>query len=160
MATNKPRITITLEPEEHEALMRLAVLQQRPMSAIIRELIGEVSPIFARVVEALELAQRASSDLRANFVKAASDAELELRPIADAVRSQFDMFATEIERAVDAAKSGDRTVSAPAETSRDPDLASGPQPVITGATDSQRAPSRAKKKTRREPLKSASKGGK
>jgi len=162
MATDKPRITITLEQADHETLMRLAKLQGRPMSSILRELVGEVSPILARVADALEVAQRASSDLRANFVKAASDAEEELRPIVQAVRSQFDMFASEIQRAVDGAKAGATSGDGPGAAGRAREVApaSSPRPVITGATGSQRGAGKSKGRTGRAASKSASPGRK
>lgn len=164
MATDKPRITITLEPDQHETLERLAKLQQRPMSAIIRELIGEVVPILARVADALEVAQRASSDLRANFVKAAADAEAELRPIAEFARSQFDMFASEMERAVDGAKAGAALPDGPGAAGQTgkvaPAAASSPRPVITGATDSQRGTSKGRGRADRATSKGASRGAK
>ena len=87
MATDKPRITITLEPEEHATLQRLAKLQGGSMSGILREFMGEVMPILAKVADSLELAKRASSDARAKFVRAAEEAEEELRPIAEFTRN-------------------------------------------------------------------------
>jgi hypothetical protein len=137
MATDKPRITITLEPHEHATLQRLAKLQGGSMSGILREFMGEVIPILSKVADSLEAAKRASSDARAKFVRAAEEAEEELRPIAEFVRDQFDTFANEIGRLVD------EEVSAPTNTS-DAGKEAGrrkrasPRSVITGATEVQR----------------------
>ncbi len=98
MATTKPRITITLEPDQHDVLRRLADLQRTSMSKIVTEFLGEVTPILANVANALEAVQRASSDARAKFVRTAEVAEEELRPLAEFARNQFDMFAAEIGR--------------------------------------------------------------
>lgn len=115
MATTKPRITISLTPEQYEIVRRLSVLQKAPMSRIITDFFGEVAPILANVADTLEAAQRASSDARAKFVRAAEVANDELRPLAEAVKNQFDMFAGELERL-------NRSVS-------------DPRPVITGVTE-------------------------
>lgn len=98
MATSKPRITITLEPEHYAVVKRLADLQETSMSKIITQFFGEVSPILSRVADTLEAARRASDDARAKFVRTAEVAEQELRPLAEAVRNQFDFFAEELSR--------------------------------------------------------------
>lgn len=124
MATMKPRITITLEPDQHDVLRRLADLQRTSMSKIVAEFLGEVTPILENVANALEAVQRASSDARAKFVRTAEVAEEELRPLAEFARSQFDMFAAEIGRIEQEATGASKGKS--------------PRPVITGATGGQR----------------------
>lgn len=144
MATEKPRITITLEPEQHAVLRRLAELQGGSMSRIVSEFLGEVTPILSQVADVLELAQRASSDARAKFVRAAEEAEEELRPLAEFTRNQFDLFSAQIGRLVE--EKGQTTAAAPGEagtrTARHGaagDAEDGsPRPVITGATEVQR----------------------
>jgi hypothetical protein len=132
------------------------------MSSIIRELIGEVSPILSRVADALEVAQRADKEMRASFVKAAADAEAELRPIAEAVRSQFDMFASDMERAVAGAKAGAASDAgtAPAGPAAEAAPAPSPRPVITGATGTQRAAGKGRGRAGRATSKGASQGAK
>lgn len=139
MATSKPRITITLEPEQHEILRRLADLQGTSMSRIVTEFLGEVVPILANVVTTLEAAQRSSSDARAKFVRTAETAEAELRPLAEFARNQFDLFAGEISRL---------------------EHASSPRPVITGATKSQRRDEKGKERADRVAVEGASEGAK
>ena len=156
MATTKPRITITLEPDQHDVLRRLADLQRTSMSKIVTEFLGEVTPILANVANALEAVQRASSDARAKFVRTAEVAEEELRPLAEFARNQFDMFAAEIGRIEQEAA----PISAPVEVSgargagatRAPDTATAlqgvsPRPVITGATDVKRSVGKARRKS-------------
>lgn len=145
MATEKPRITITLEPREHEVLQRLSKLQGRSMSGVLREFLGEVTPILEKTVTALELVQRSSADARAKFVKAAAQAEEELRPLAEFVGNQFDTFAAEIGRVVEreertAAATRDETGPRTARAGTAGGAAAGsPRPVITGATGVQRS---------------------
>lgn len=147
MATEKPRITITLEPEQHAVLKRLAELQGGSMSRIVSEFLGEATPILAQVADSLETAQRASADARAKFVRAAEEAEKELRPLAEFARNQFDLFSAQLNRLVE-------DQGTPADSSRTPahgaeasgarsepwtevpkvSHAKRPRPVITGAT--------------------------
>lgn len=146
MATDKPRITITLEPDQHEVLRRLAGLQGGSMSRIVSELLAEVTPVLERVCESLELAKRAQAGVRANLRRVAEEAEEDLRPLAEMARSQFDRFAVELQRLVaagegrqqEAPDAGDR----PSDRRRRADggsdaegaEAQSPRPVITGAT--------------------------
>lgn len=53
LATTKPRITITLEPEVYETLAGLAEVQGRPMSSIVSELLTMADPVQRKVLEAL-----------------------------------------------------------------------------------------------------------
>lgn len=150
MATDKPRITITLEPDQHVVLRRLAGLQGGSMSRIVSELLAEVTPVLERVCESLELAKRAQAGVRANLRRVAEEAEEDLRPLAEIARNQFDLFAAEVQRLVDAGEGSQHeapnaSAQAPARPRRSPACADAegaeaqsPQPVITGATEVQR----------------------
>jgi hypothetical protein len=150
MATDKPRITITLEPNEYAVLHRLAKLQGGSMSRILREFMGEVTPILSKVADSLEVAQRASEGAKANLRRAAQAAEDELRPLAEFAKDQFDMFAGELQKIVDV----DPVEPAPdAATDADAGRAgavagegagANPRPVITGVTKSQRKATKGK----------------
>lgn len=98
MSTKKPRITITLEYEQYELLQRLSKLQGTSMSKVVTQFLEEVYPVLLRVADALEMAQKASNDAKAEFVKAAENAEVELRPLAEFAKNQFDIFANHIGR--------------------------------------------------------------
>lgn len=119
MATEKPRITITLPREQYEVIKRLATLQGGSMSRIVADLLGEVTPVLSRVCDSLEIAKRAQEGVRLNLRKAAQEAEEDMKPLAEIARDQFDRFASELDRLVQAA-------------------GESPRPVITGATESQR----------------------
>lgn len=98
MATKKPRITITLEPEQYELLRRLSDLQDTSMSKIVTQFLGEAYPVLLRVADTLEMAQKASDEAKAKFVRTVENAEIELRPLAEFAKNQFDMFAEQIGR--------------------------------------------------------------
>lgn len=99
MATKKPRITITLEPDQHDVLQRLSALQKSPMSRIVSELLAEVTPTLEKLTLTLEAASRAHKDIRATIRRSAEEAEAELQPMAAAVLAQLDIFKDSIEAA-------------------------------------------------------------
>jgi len=53
MATEKPRITITLEPHIYELLQRFSRLDGKPMSGIVVELLDIASPAIERLYETM-----------------------------------------------------------------------------------------------------------
>lgn len=151
MATEKPRITITLEPDQHEVLRRLAALQGRPMSRIIAELLAEVTPTLGRVADSLEIAMRSSEDVRTNLRRVAQEAETEMAPMLDAVLSQFDLFHQHIDAArevIDEAAKGKGAAGAADADTGAAGAVESPRPVITGATEVQRATKQPRKRRR------------
>lgn len=97
MPATSPRISITLDPEDHETLQRLAALQGVPMSRIIREFVRECGPVLKQLADTLEVAQKAEANAAIRFREAAERAEQDLRPLADMIRNQFDLFADEMQ---------------------------------------------------------------
>lgn len=63
MATKKPRSMITLEPEDHAILKRLAEIQGVSLSSIVAELIHDVAPTLMTIIAAIEEAKAAASSL-------------------------------------------------------------------------------------------------
>jgi hypothetical protein len=63
MATNKPRVNLTLEPDHYEILTRLAKVQGTSRARIINELFKEVVPQLESVVVTLEQAKAAAEKL-------------------------------------------------------------------------------------------------
>jgi hypothetical protein len=60
--TKNPRISITLSPENHALLARLAVLQHRPLSSVLTDYLEVIWPVLASVADALETASRVQAD--------------------------------------------------------------------------------------------------
>lgn len=136
MATTKPRITITLEPDQYAVLARLAALQGSPMARIVSELMSEVVPTLEGLCNTLEAAKRADAKVKAQMRKSMEAAEADLMPLAQAVLNQMDMFQESLVAALGTAASlergcedGEARSDSPASRS-----GSGPHPVITGAT--------------------------
>lgn len=64
MPTIKPRVQVTLEPETHAVIERLAYLQKRSRGAVIADLLESVSPALTRTVALLEAAARAPEQVK------------------------------------------------------------------------------------------------
>lgn len=135
MATDKPRITISLEPDHHDILKRLSSLQNAPMSSIITDLLREVMPMLGKAVEALESAKKLDADARANFRRSAEEAEEELRPLAEASKDQLDLFMASMQAVIDgkpAKPPAEGAASAACDSAGGSPVSPDPRPVITG----------------------------
>lgn len=64
MATDKPRITITLDPHVYATLKRMSELGGQPMSTIISELLDSVHDPFMRTVALLDAASQAPKQVK------------------------------------------------------------------------------------------------
>lgn len=144
MATLKPRITITLEPEHYAVLRRVAKVQGGSMSRIVTDMVSELAPMLNSVAVALEAAAQAQLGMKVSIREAAKQAEDDMRPLLQIVRSQFDYFATEMGRIVSASQG---VVHEPSQALPSDGAAGGgqrvggegvdcPRSVITGATNS------------------------
>ena len=100
MATKKPRIAITLEPQRYDLLKRLATLQGGSMAGLVGELMEVTFPVLERVCVALEAAKQASESSIEGMRIAADRAMAELQPMMDASMDQLDMFVSDYQKAV------------------------------------------------------------
>lgn len=62
MPAVNPRITITLTPQIHALLRRLSELTTSSQSALVGELLQTSQPVFERMVQALEAAERLKAE--------------------------------------------------------------------------------------------------
>ena len=92
MATNKPRLTITLEPHQYDLFRRLAALQGRPMSAVIVEILSSVDQPLMRLTALMEQAARAQEEAGPRFKAVAEKMERDILPAIEAISGQFDIF--------------------------------------------------------------------
>lgn len=88
MATTKPRITISLEPEIYAALKRLAALQRRPMSTSVTELLVGLLPVVTQVIQTLEYVQKADEKAREQLREPLKQLLKDLEPL-EAVALKF-----------------------------------------------------------------------
>lgn len=135
MATDKPRITISLTQDQYDVIKRLSGLQGVPMARVVTDLVAEVAPVLEKVVEALSIAAKAQENVKVNLRRVVTEAEEDFRPIVAQVMNQLDMFAGQLESMV-ACAGGEATTGAQA--TADDSGTADPQPVITGVRKSQR----------------------
>ena len=135
MATDKPRITISLTQDQYNTLHRLSTLQGMPMSRLVSDLVAEVAPVLDKVADALAIAAKAQQNVKVNLRRVVTEAEEDFRPIVTQVMNQFDMFAGQLESMMAGAAS---EATRGAQATGDDSGAADPQPVITGVRKSQR----------------------
>ena len=63
MATKLPRIAITVPAATGAALTKLALLQSRPRSTLVTELLVEMTPTLERIARLMELAVKNRGEL-------------------------------------------------------------------------------------------------
>lgn len=139
MATDKPRITISLTQEQYNTLHRLSTLQGMPMSRLVSDLVAEVAPVLDKVADALAIAVKAQENVKVNLRRVVTEAEEDFRPIFTQAMNQFDMFAGQLENMMAGAES---EPTRGAQATGDGSGSADPQLVITGVRKSQRDPVR------------------
>lgn len=68
MPTIKPRVQVTLEPETHAVIERLADLQGRTRGAVIADLLDSIVPALSRTVALLEAAKEAPNEVKRGLI--------------------------------------------------------------------------------------------
>lgn len=114
MATNKPRITITLETAHHAVLQRIAAQQKRSMSSVVSDLVGTVVPSMQRVASLFDRVERARESILPGLVAGVDRAEQRIIDLVGPSLAQKDLF----DRARDAAGAEDARRQAPPVKSR------------------------------------------
>lgn len=92
MPTIKPRVQVTLEPETHAVIERLASLQGRTRGAVIAEMLDSVAPALTRTIALIEAAQDAPKHVRNGMRKAVESAHAEIVAFAGEGAKQLDAF--------------------------------------------------------------------
>jgi predicted DNA-binding protein (UPF0278 family) len=88
MATTKPRVSVTLDPEMYEEVRELAVLTGESMSAVIGGLLDAVAPTVHRVVEAGRLFQSYSAEMQDRVGGTFAAAEAKIAPALHRLQEQ------------------------------------------------------------------------
>ena len=90
MTTTNPRITITLQPQVHAVVRRLAELTKNSQSALVGELLSDALPVFERMVEVLTAAEQMrakgnafSDELKESLERAQNRVETQLGLVMD-----------------------------------------------------------------------------
>ena len=88
MATSKPRVSVTLDPETYAELRELAAINRQSLSAVIGGLLDAVVPTVHRVVEVGRRFQTLSEGMQAQVRGTFEDAEAEIAPALRIVQDQ------------------------------------------------------------------------
>nr|AAX51983.1 hypothetical protein [Pseudomonas sp. S-47] len=96
MPTLKPRVAVTLEPQTHAVIERLAVLQGRTRGAVIADLLDSVAPSLTRTVALLEAAAAAPDQVKQGLRKVVEDVHDELAQVAGDTTRQLDFLLGEL----------------------------------------------------------------
>lgn len=112
MATIKPRITVTLDETHHAVLTEMARLTNTSMSSIIASIVTEAVPVFARVVKLIKEAEATKSSVADRVKELASEAELQMLPLARDALKTFDMFDDAVMKAIADAKATEDSAEA------------------------------------------------
>lgn len=144
MATNKPRITVTLEKHDYELLRRMAAHQGQSMSSVVVEVLGLVREPFERVVSMLDRLAAAKGQIRDGVLLAATQAEEAIAPLADQLSSQFDLFERAVMEASEAAERAAAATGAAAAPAVRSDAARNPRLVTRGSGHRPESPAKRK----------------
>jgi hypothetical protein len=92
MPTLKPRVQVTLEPQTHAVIERLAELQGRTRGAVIADLLDSITPVMARTVALLEAAASAPQQVKDGLRSVVQGVHDELVAKGGASTAQMDML--------------------------------------------------------------------
>lgn len=96
MSTDKPRITISLDPHVYATIKRMSQLGAQPMSSIISEMLGTVHEPLMRTVAFLEAAAEAPQQVRDGLRKSFEAVERDLYAAAGHTVSQMDWLTQQL----------------------------------------------------------------
>lgn len=96
MATNKPRITISLDPHVYATLKRMSELGGQPMASIVSELLGTVHEPLMRTVAFLEAAAEAPKQVRDGLRQTFEAVERDLYSVAGHTVDQIDWLTLQL----------------------------------------------------------------
>lgn len=82
MATKKPRITITLEPEVYLLLRSISDVSGQSMSGIVTEFLDGARPVFESMSHAFGKIKAAKDFEKRAFLEALEESERALSPLA------------------------------------------------------------------------------
>jgi len=97
MATNKPRITVTLEPRVYEVLRAISDNSGQSMSYFISDMLSTNYPIFERMAVSFQRIASQRELHKREIGETLQDAESALAPLLEQAIAQFDMFTSKVE---------------------------------------------------------------
>ena len=93
MATQKPRITVTLEQDVYDTIRGLSDAQGCTMSGLISEFLSMVNPVQQRVLQAVKKAQSLNVESKADMVASLEASEAQLTEMLGPLLALMDQLA-------------------------------------------------------------------
>ena len=92
MATQKPRITVTLTQRQHDVLRSISESSGQPMSAFLSEMLEVSMPTIERMAVTFQKIKQAQSVERDKYLQSMDETQTVLEGIAQQAMGQFDLF--------------------------------------------------------------------
>ena len=92
MATAKPRISITLEPDEYEFLKVFAEKQHESMGSCVLAIWRQATPVLTRVLKLIVEAEQAKESVVEGIREASEEAMRQLQPQHAQAMLNFELF--------------------------------------------------------------------
>ena len=118
MPAKNPVIGVVVPTATYAAVKRLAALQSRGMSAVVRDFLVETTPVLERVAAMLELAYKAEGKWPAEMVHKLESLQTDMEREALAAMGNLDMFEADMEAHAKAAAGRRRRPPNPPMTNR------------------------------------------
>lgn len=144
MATNKPRITVTLNPHVYASFKRMSELGGQSMSSLISELLDTIHEPFMRTVALMEAAAEAPQQVRDGLKDSFATVERDLYSMVGYTQAQIDWISHELMKGEGGGKASKCAAAPP------PSAPSNPHYVIRGSGSPKR-PSKTTPPKRRKP---------
>ena len=90
MATQNPRITITLHPDTYTVVKELSRLNSESMSATVGGLLDQVSPVLERIITVLTAAEQAKAAVKDRLVDDMEEAQAKMEKSLGVVLDDFE----------------------------------------------------------------------
>lgn len=104
MPAKNPRLTITLQPALAAQLAELSRLTGDSQSAIIADLMSQAAPVFDRVIQVLQAAKQAKSELKQRMASDLDQAQAKIEKQLGIVLDDFDDYTGSLLAEVEAVK--------------------------------------------------------
>lgn len=111
MPTLKPRVQVTLQPQTHAVIERLAKLQGRTRGSVIAELLDSIAPTLTRTVALLEAAMEAPNDVKRGLRSVVEGVHAELVQVSGDASAQLDMLLDRFSEKGDSGEANPRLVT-------------------------------------------------
>lgn len=92
MATQKPRITVTLEQDVYDTIRGLSDVQGVTMSGLVSEFLTMVNPVQQRVLRACQKVQALNAESKASMVSSLETGEAQLTEMLGPLLALMDRF--------------------------------------------------------------------